>query len=152
MRIRPLILTILAFSLTACVKQTADQPPGTAIITNLKSALHVAQVATASAKDALPALMPNADAEDIATANAILKDVDTALGVLNTKIAPYSSFDTSNQAQIKQAVVDTLDTLKALQSAQVTHIKNAKLRDRVNLGLNLASGALSLWNPPAPSA
>jgi hypothetical protein len=136
----------------ACTKQTPDQPPGTAIITNLKSALHVAQVATASAKDAIPALMTNADAEDVATANAILKDVDTALGVLNAKLAPYSSFDTSNQAQIKQAVADTLAALKDLQAERVTHIKNAKLEARVNLGLNLASGALSLWNPPAPDA
>lgn len=151
LRLISICLAVL-LALTACTKQTPEMPPGTAIIINLKGGIHIAQVATASAKDALPDLMKNADAEDIATANQIVGDVDKALTGLDKKLAPYSSFDSSNQKEIKQAVEDTLGFLKEMQAGGVTHIKNAKLQARVNLGLTLATGALALWQPQAVSA
>lgn len=142
----PLFLIISLF-VAGCTKQTPEQAPGTAAIINLKQAVHIGQVATMTTRDALPAFI--ADPEDVATAQGIVNDIDKALAGLDTKLAPYTSLDVHNQIEIKKLVGDTLDFLRQMDSAGVSHIKNPKLKARVQLGLGLASGALALWQPSA---
>jgi hypothetical protein len=157
-KLKSMMLAVAILLMTACAKQTPEMPPNTALMTNIKTGIHIGQVAATSTRDALPALLPDADAEDKATANSILSDVDKGLAALDKTLAPYTSFDASNQQAVKQGLADTVDLLRQLQKDRVTHIKNPKLEARVNLGLDLATGALALWQPsvaappaPAPS-
>ena len=149
MKYRISISMILPLLFVACAKQQPDQPPGTAAITNLKTGIHVAQVAATETRDVLPELMTSADVGDRATANVVVDNIDKGLTALDKAIAPYTSFDASNQQEIKRAVQSFLDLLAQLQRDQVTHIKNSRLQSRINQGIKLASGALSLWNPPS---
>jgi len=145
-----LVCLTCAVLLASCAKQTPEMPPGAATITNIKTAIIGARNASVVTRDALPALLKNADAEDVATANGILDDVDKGLAALDKQLAPYTSFDASNEKAIKQALGDTVDLLRQLQKDRVTHIKNPQLEARINLGLDLASGALALWQPATP--
>lgn len=142
----PLFLIVTLF-VASCAKQTPEQAPGTAAITNLKQAVHIGQVATMATRDALPAFI--ADPEDVATAQGIVNDIDKALAGLDTKLSAYTSLDVHNQVEIKKLVGDTLDFLRQMQDQKVTHIRNPKLAARIQLGLGLASGALALWQPTA---
>lgn len=149
-RLKTFSFAVMLATLTTlgCARQTSDMPPGTAAITNIKTAIHSGQIATVATRDALPALMKNADADDIATANSIVNDVEKGLAGLDKELSPYTAFDASNQVEIKRAVGDTIDFLRQMQKDRVTHIKNPQLESRINLGLDLVSGALALWQPP----
>lgn len=127
--------------LTACAKQTTEMPPGTAIITNLKTGLNISAIAIVATSAALPAF--KLDAEDQATAQSILADVSAVRGVLSERLGPYTSFDSSNAEQIKQAGRDGLATVRELHDKRVDHIKNPQARAQVDTALSALEAVLN---------
>jgi len=126
----------------SCAKQTPDMLPGAAAIATIKTSLTVAGLVIATTRAALPAF--KLDAEDQTNADGVLNDIETARAIFADKIAPYTTFDASNSAQIKQAAQDAVATLTALHGARIDHIKNPKAREQVDGALKALETVLDL--------
>ena len=122
----------LSFSLVACdVSQVQKVKTATATIERLVT----------SASALLPAFEDEGlfDAGEREKIQSALGDVTAALHEFNQRAASYKTFDVKAKADLARAFVDVTNALSKLNDQGVLHVKNPKVKARLQVALVAAN-------------